>query len=530
MREHWIIRLCMVLLLLVQGCSTFGTLSLRTTNIVGFSEEDNVSPEDLMYRGEYNWQRLKFYDHERPYRNGDIFPQRCLALSGGGIRSASYALGALRALSNDEQLDNLDIISTVSGGGYASAWYYSHMYGYPSERSSAFLFASKHAKLPFAPHGNGYLTDFYYAVTMPAILANGLLYPLMDLPQNDNPPGLLRAYATVYRRRLVQRYFFHDTTKREGEQPLTLAKLGSFIRDHQLPLPIFNMTIQGRDTNKLSAHGQIFEATPYHAGSDYFGYWIGEIRSSIEETVALSGAAPDVPPTSGTLRAIRVYLGLILGKTIWANAKELRDKRNYYFLSDGGHSENLGAFPLIRRRCSEITIIDGEEDPDYNFEGYIVLKSLVANKLNATLAVHDIDSYLKTQIHSTLPRGVNPSWVKPVMFGEVQALPVRINGLLLNDPIRVTYLKLSFDRCAIPHAHTSTCLEKETITNDGNTYYTDELKELVDGDESFPMYSTLNQWLGSRQMEALAALGHAHMKLALRCKKVSPCPTMDFKN
>lgn len=41
-----------------------------------------------------------------------------LALSGGGIRSASFSLGILQALAHNGWLKNIDYLSTVSGGGY----------------------------------------------------------------------------------------------------------------------------------------------------------------------------------------------------------------------------------------------------------------------------------------------------------------------------------------------------------------------------------------------------------------------------
>ena len=41
-----------------------------------------------------------------------------LALSGGGIRSAAFCLGALQALDEARVLDHVDYLSTVSGGGY----------------------------------------------------------------------------------------------------------------------------------------------------------------------------------------------------------------------------------------------------------------------------------------------------------------------------------------------------------------------------------------------------------------------------
>ncbi|VTU31130.1 patatin-like phospholipase family protein [Variovorax sp. PBL-E5] len=44
-----------------------------------------------------------------------------LALSGGGIRSATFCLGLLKALASRRQLLRFDLISTVSGGGYIGA-------------------------------------------------------------------------------------------------------------------------------------------------------------------------------------------------------------------------------------------------------------------------------------------------------------------------------------------------------------------------------------------------------------------------
>jgi len=51
-------------------------------------------------------------------RNG----QAALCLSGGGIRSASFALGVLQALSAKGLLTGFHYLSTVSGGGYMGAW------------------------------------------------------------------------------------------------------------------------------------------------------------------------------------------------------------------------------------------------------------------------------------------------------------------------------------------------------------------------------------------------------------------------
>jgi len=46
-----------------------------------------------------------------------------LCLSGGGIRSASFAIGFLHALAERRMLAYFDYLSAVSGGGYAAAWW-----------------------------------------------------------------------------------------------------------------------------------------------------------------------------------------------------------------------------------------------------------------------------------------------------------------------------------------------------------------------------------------------------------------------
>ncbi len=45
-----------------------------------------------------------------------------LAFSGGGIRSATFNLGILQALAENELLHKFDYLSTVSGGGYIGSW------------------------------------------------------------------------------------------------------------------------------------------------------------------------------------------------------------------------------------------------------------------------------------------------------------------------------------------------------------------------------------------------------------------------
>ena len=92
-------------------------------NSNGYVEYD---PDDITYFGaqkivaeerKHVLKRRQILDKKNPdvEINNDLTG---LALSGGGIRSASFCLGVLQALSYRNVLKKIDYLSTVSGGGY----------------------------------------------------------------------------------------------------------------------------------------------------------------------------------------------------------------------------------------------------------------------------------------------------------------------------------------------------------------------------------------------------------------------------
>ncbi|HXO20264.1 MAG TPA: patatin-like phospholipase family protein [Thermoanaerobaculia bacterium] len=54
--------------------------------------------------------------------HGDPQPLSALCISGGGIRSATFALGAIQGLAEHGLLEQFDYLSTVSGGGFIGSW------------------------------------------------------------------------------------------------------------------------------------------------------------------------------------------------------------------------------------------------------------------------------------------------------------------------------------------------------------------------------------------------------------------------
>ena len=80
------------------------------------SGQRRMDPSSAQLR-DLEWRR---YIRRRRGQDGDHAPEDLtgIALSGGGIRSATFALGVLQALARHDLLSRFDYLSTVSGGGY----------------------------------------------------------------------------------------------------------------------------------------------------------------------------------------------------------------------------------------------------------------------------------------------------------------------------------------------------------------------------------------------------------------------------
>ena len=60
--------------------------------------------------------------YQQQKQSAELSHATALCLSGGGIRSATFALGVLQGLAEHDLLDDFHYLSTVSGGGYIGSW------------------------------------------------------------------------------------------------------------------------------------------------------------------------------------------------------------------------------------------------------------------------------------------------------------------------------------------------------------------------------------------------------------------------
>ncbi|MBS0151125.1 MAG: patatin-like phospholipase family protein [Nitrospira sp.] len=481
-------------------------------------------------------------------------PKHCLALSGGGMRAASYAIGVMKALSEFDQLDSLDIISGVSGGTYAMMLYYTSLYSQNGQSKSETGVSSK----PLFTDGNlrtfveGH-TQLHYrkhdALNIASTTAAGMVFNAWNLPyffpnnyisRRVGDPLLFeqdRILRSIYRNRLSEFYANYGDVSRIIP---SLSELNTFVTRHHLPWPILNTTAYDSEDAKIFERKRMLEVTPLMLGSDSAGYaavttQLGAFRNqaldkSLIEYVMASGAALDVP-LNKPLHFMRASIDLGLGLEIYAPTNSGGESKLLY-LADGAFSENLGAYALAKRKCEVITIVDAEHDPWFHFEGYYALKKHMSEGLGMRLTVRDIDDHLKKVVLNPVvcPDGsieCDPpisTWQHPLMEGSI-LLPRKATDTAANDAakLEVRYLKLSVDRTKQTTAPASVPDEQCAV---GGAEKTPELyfsKHLVDQiypvarDPQFPQIDTLNQWLLEDRVEALIDLGYAHMK-AMICR------------
>lgn len=143
-----------------------------------------------------------------------------LALSGGGIRSASFNLGVIQSLAKQNLLGKFDYLSTVSGGGYIGSWlsaFIQRKAGGDAKRAENLLNPDLHEEDPAI----GFLRDF-----------SNYLTPQKTLLSNDS----LAAAATYFRNLLLNQTLLVTTLALLLLTPY-LATLGGDWLNNNLPNP-----------------------------------------------------------------------------------------------------------------------------------------------------------------------------------------------------------------------------------------------------------------------------------------------------
>lgn len=407
----------------------------------------------------------------------------CLAMSGGGLRSAAVNIGVLGGFHDLSVLDKVEIMSAVSGGSSALAWYFSqheHQIDVSRAISDNALFDDNGI---YQKHLSNHYVTFRFIEYVAGASLNGLFVPV-NLIAN----GLFGWHANTsplrhwYESRLRDTFQIDPSPQSTAPEasPLRMKDLRKVIGKKGLPWPIVNATalIESDRHHYGSRLGNVvFQFTPKSFGSDAFGYHSYATDAGRELTlsriVSISSAAFDgANLVSGPSQSVFwSALNQDSGMYIHNPNLERREREwnrlkifpwylfNHYrrdiqgtdiYLSDGGHSENLGAYALVRRGCKKIIIVDAEHDPTFIFESYSDLKRGLKAEIGTLLSVDAIDK--TTKVNAKLDDNTQkvmdrPAWKdvarKPIFEGSIRGLPINSNKEIR---IPILYIKMAYWR------------------------------------------------------------------------------------
>jgi len=328
-----------------------------------------------------------------------------LALSGGGIRSASFSIGVMKALYDKGLLDDIDVISSVSGGGFASYWLFSSFD--PSNTSQKFGEA---------------------AFGQPVFLKN-----VCELQRTSDffpAKAMLRAVfrtkggAFSEYEKAIERSFGYGMTDATRDSR-KLNFLTKSIEEGKTPYFIFNTTVRSRELNSFA---KVFELTPKYIGNPVIGFYRWRQNDEgilgLTESVTMSAAAVEIK----LRHPIQYYAPHILGS-----------KDKVFELADGGLSENLAALPLIRRGVKNIIIVDAEHDPYYEFGGYTRLKEMLEG-IGIAFSVPDVEAFMTNQCGKDRKKRDKYS-TSAVSVGAARSLQPGDGERLIDS--RIFYIKMS---------------------------------------------------------------------------------------
>lgn len=484
------------LLLFITGCSSL-------------SQHTPVTPTDHITATSY-------YDLEAEYYNNpENDPELCLALSGGGIRSAAFNIGILSYLYENDLLKEFDIVSSVSGGSYASTAFINYISSKKNtlehnENATSELIRQIISNNSFITPVKGiYIAGFSITANPLKVTATQTIKGVASKTKYIPDPGNF-----PYSRAISETFY-------SGEKDILLDAFLSITSTDQraYPYPIILTTARSGTQNKCiqpdertllgetgSLHKSIFEFTPLGFGSCAYGYWRDYPSTlTMSRLTALSGSAPDHPELP-FCNLMNIF-GLIVSGSL-----DLQDpassERLKLYLTDGGHAENLAIYPLARRHCSKIVAVDAEYDPWLIFDGYQRLKESLEIS-GAEISIPDLENIYEGRYNMCKRNKI--CYVEPKHETDVRSDKVTYPVFRghINDS-KILYIKLAYDK-----AEARNGLYGQDVMN----CVFDDNEGKCNGDNplnTFPQYPTTKQHLSKEKLSALISLGRSIASKSLR--------------
>lgn len=483
-----------------------------------------------------------------------------LALSGGGVRSASFNIGFLGGLYNRGVLDDIDYISSVSGGGFAAYWYFTKLNWNQEEEENFFKMRELYeidetvendlSKYRFQEYLELNMKMGRYPLdasdsSLDSLKTAGSItwrsiynfpFALVDtlqisrLTENNFTP------LPDYMRNSIERiYGFYpekgntsmsksrgEYTNR-GEKSWRLEKFGfeelkkMYESNKGLPLWIIGTTADvnnnwPRWTNSWKEAPELsqsyFEFTPITYGNEWYGFHETlKISENISHFVQTSSAAIDSANTYNLKSS-----GILTSFVSTGNYVEL-EKESVY-LTDGGHSENLGVYPLIKRGVGKIIISDAEYGLGGRLTGLVRLIENLKDEYIFSFEDDEFNNYIMESRIATRKEESDLDLVLPFEVKFPSDLPVVLKGVVVEkttgNKMEIYYIKLKTVKEEIrkPMEEMTTedkkLLDKVGIPEDENEkFMEDATSNMWYSPTKYRSYFILGEILGSKVAEVL---------------------------
>lgn len=195
----------------------------------------------------------------------------------------------------------------------------------------------------------------------------------------------------------------------------------------------------------------------------------------------------------------------------------------YWYLSDGGHFENLGAYELIRRRVPIIVAVDAGADPDYDFDDLANFERKVRIDFQTHLTPFDEQDWTEALRRHLARLALSPDGATAAQqewtsyFAPIRAL-LAVPGAL-SDMCAELSPRRGTDGTLIPPSVKHAALFKVTYPDSGHRSLLLYIKSTLTGDEpadlmnyrmeneDFPHQSTSDQFFDEAQWECYRRLG-----------------------
>ncbi|HEV8144597.1 MAG TPA: patatin-like phospholipase family protein [Methylomirabilota bacterium] len=347
------------------------------------------------------------------------------------------------------------------------------------------------------------------------------------------------ALHSFYKARLVRAFLGASNPRRrnvradindpapEDDVPLAALRQGSELGG---PYHLINTTLNlvgGRDLTTAQRSAAAFVLSPLFCGSVRTGYRATTeyMRGAMTLGAAITASGAAASPNMGSrtpsaaLAMLLAFFNIRLGlwvpsphfpywhlpqARVWPyyllreSLSQTNDLVSYCYLTDGGHFDNTGLYPLVERGCRYIVVVDDGADPEPCFEdmGDAIRRCRIDFGTEITL---DASGFRKTSGHL------------------VAGHEVALASITLADGKKATvHYAVGTVRYATAHLRT---LGRDADAREasGTIIW---IKPTITGDESvdvtqyslqngaFPQQSTADQWFDEAQFESYRRLGY----------------------